>query len=356
MAPIPAFVEEYIADLRRDPSSPVWAGSTSASSVPGSTSPGMPRSTPTAAGSSPATGPGSPTSETSPPSTGPPSPASTSSSGGSPASPSPQPGGRKPRRTSAGSGPPSPVAFASYGPDGWSSKMFPPSCRLPKAEQRARSSGTWPRWGLMRNGVAYQRLTSGLPTSASGSLLWATPVAQDDQKSVEAHPAMKARMPVGARKAITSLTVQVKALEQGKWPTPTTSDGTGGPGTSGREGGENLRTAVQHWPTPAARDWKSPSSNLMETNARPLNEVVTNGKAGPLNPAWVSECLLGLPPGWIDTDGPPLRGASSSTTSLPVPPMESPSGPTSSGPWGTRWSSLSPKPSDATCSPAEGGD
>lgn len=50
-----------------------------------------------------------------------------------------------------------------------------------------------------------------------------------------------------------------------KWPTPTSSDGTGGPGSSGRDGGENLRTAV----------------------------------GGTLNPMWV-EALMGWPRGWTD--------------------------------------------------------
>jgi hypothetical protein len=48
-----------------------------------------------------------------------------------------------------------------------------------------------------------------------------------------------------------------------RWPTPTKSDGEGGPGNSGRQGGENLRTAV----------------------------------GGQLNPTWV-EWLMGFPLGW----------------------------------------------------------
>jgi hypothetical protein len=51
------------------------------------------------------------------------------------------------------------------------------------------------------------------------------------------------------------------------WPTPTSSDGTGGPGSSGRDGGDNLRTAVN----------------------------------GQLNPTWV-EWLMGFPEGWTDLE------------------------------------------------------
>lgn len=58
-------------------------------------------------------------------------------------------------------------------------------------------------------------------------------------------------------------------------PTPAAADGTGGPGVSPkRKGGMNL-------PTPAARDWKSGASNLLEANSRPLNEVVVNLLATP---------------------------------------------------------------------------
>ncbi|MER5902963.1 hypothetical protein ABT150_23135 [Streptomyces mirabilis] len=57
-------------------------------------------------------------------------------------------------------------------------------------------------------------------------------------------------------------------------PTPRTSD-TNGAGKHG-DGGMDLRTAVSLLPTPAARDWKSGESNLMDRNSRPLNEVVVN--------------------------------------------------------------------------------
>jgi hypothetical protein len=52
-----------------------------------------------------------------------------------------------------------------------------------------------------------------------------------------------------------------------QWPTPTKSDGEGGPGSSGRDGGENLRTAA----------------------------------GGALNPEFV-EWLMGFPLGWTEVD------------------------------------------------------
>ncbi|NEA43510.1 DNA cytosine methyltransferase [Streptomyces sp. SID11385] len=105
------------------------------------------------------------------------------------------------------------------------------------------------------------------------------------------------------------------------FPTPSAADGTGGPGISPkRRGGMNLRTAVTLLPTPvaseavrgsltyprgnptllgalallptpAARDWKSGASNLLGTNARPLNEFAVNalpGQAATPDERWVA--------------------------------------------------------------------
>jgi hypothetical protein len=69
-------------------------------------------------------------------------------------------------------------------------------------------SETWPRWGMMRDGACWAQSTRERRTSET---------------------------------------------ESGLLPTPTKSDGTGGPARSEyRKGGDNLRTAVQQWPTPRA--------------------------------------------------------------------------------------------------------
>jgi len=52
-----------------------------------------------------------------------------------------------------------------------------------------------------------------LPSAVLKEDMWMTPVVNDDNKSPEAHLAMKARMG-GGRKTITSLTVQIKALQE----------------------------------------------------------------------------------------------------------------------------------------------
>ncbi len=101
--------------------------------------------------------------------------------------------------------------------------------------------------------------------------------------------------------ATPPLTLAVKM-----WPTPHSTCSTG-PGKQGRQGGENLQTAV--WPTPKSRDWKSPHGKAgMERKTPDLNVMTQQGK-GQLNPAWVT-LLMGFPPGWLDIDGPPGQGHS----------------------------------------------
>jgi len=156
-------------------------------------------------------------------------------------------------------------------------------------------SETWPRAGLIADGEFYPLPKWERRISEIGSGLWPTPVAHDDNKSPEAHLAMKQRMG-GNRTAITSLQVMVKALERQMWPTPTKSDGTEGPGNSGRDGGDNLRTAVaKALPTPSARDWRSGTGRQENGHSPQLPEVI----GGQLNPTWV-EWLMGWPLGWTD--------------------------------------------------------
>lgn len=86
---------------------------------------------------------------------------------------------------------------------------------------------------------------------------WPTPVANDDNKSPDAHMAMKARMG-GGRKTITSLQV---VSQLAGWQTPSVADGTGGHLTRGNErGGELLlpgqALAAAGWATPTVRDHK----------------------------------------------------------------------------------------------------
>ena len=100
------------------------------------------------------------------------------------------------------------------------------------------------------------------------------------------------------------------------WPTPTVHGNHNVAGMSPTSG-DGLETKAKQWPTPASRDWRDGRSNLLSTNARPLNEVATaflpldlmqtgqqlTPNSGPrqLNPLFV-EWLMGLPEGWTSVE------------------------------------------------------
>jgi hypothetical protein len=88
---------------------------------------------------------------------------------------------------------------------------------------------------------------------------------------------MRANMPGGARKTITSLAVMVKATERGLWPTPTAWLGR-------REAHAKGNSDRFHDP---AR-----SNELSDA-------VDAAGTPGSLNPTWV-EWLMGFTPGHTD--------------------------------------------------------
>jgi len=103
---------------------------------------------------------------------------------------------------------------------------------------------------------------SGLRTSGKDCTSWPTPCANEDNKSVEAHLAMKQRMGerdgTGAnRTAITSLQVASKLAA---WPTPQTADGERGSETMMRGTGNlTMKGAAKmaSWATPAERDFRT---------------------------------------------------------------------------------------------------
>lgn len=199
-------------------------------------------------------------------------------------------------------GPTSGGSFANWDPASCSWRTYQGCLALTEDACLAAFSETWPRAGMTRSGTAYRLRPLAPRTRGTGCGLWPTPVAQDDNKTPEAHMAMKARMKGGPRQTCTSLQVMVKGCARGLWPIPNAADGMGGPGNSGRQGGLNLRTAVAQWPTPSARDWRSGKGSQMtlDRNSRPLNEVVTQQDpqdGGQLNPTWV-EWLQGWPSEW----------------------------------------------------------
>lgn len=146
-----------------------------------------------------------------------------------------------------------------------------------------RYSGAWPRSGMTRNGIAFQRaplvpLTSG---TASGSLL---PTPEASNTKAIAHRSA-GRSP---RNFLAPL------------PTPRPCSGLR---SSGANRTEILR-ALERWPTPVARDYKGQGMSVARREAgrkpdNPCSAVVLTDGSGALNPPWV-EWLMGFPLGWTD--------------------------------------------------------
>lgn len=142
-----------------------------------------------------------------------------------------------------------------------------------------KSSTTLPISGLMRNGVVSRRPPLAPRTVVTAGGAWPTPRARDDQRSPEAHLAMKARM--GGRKDVTSLTVLAKM-----WPTPRASDGTRGSDPPHGDGGMSLKTTVLH----------NPAASHLDPTTTP-DGTPTSPRAD-LNPRFVA-ALMGLPWDWL---------------------------------------------------------
>jgi len=113
-------------------------------------------------------------------------------------------------------------------------------------------SGTWPRWGLMQDGVSYQQQTLVRRIKETGFGSWPTPIAQD-------------------------------AKHSGYAPS--------GPGKA-----DKLLYAVVKWPTPTAHNAKEGAYPAEFTRNTPTLSAQAGGM---LNPTWV-EWLMGWPLGWTD--------------------------------------------------------
>jgi len=211
------------------------------------------------------------------------------------------------------------------------------------------SSLTLPRWGMMLDGVLWERATPALRIDESGSGCWpnfATPQARDfrtggadrwgdparsrnlNDQVAAMWPTPRAGNPGSRpnRKGGKILSEEVKK-SMGMIPTPRAEDsqscgahrGTPDtltaftkmfptPRTTGLDGGSNSRNAAKArgmWPTPRSNDAEKRGNFDFEN---PRNGLPASVKAmgtvngGQLNPDWV-ELLMGWPLGWTRTDG-----------------------------------------------------
>jgi len=171
---------------------------------------------------------------------------SISSAGGFPVSRFPTLAGDWAPPTNDGSGLSSCVSFARFSPDGLLSRTCQGYSQLTMDGSFEEYSGTFPRAGMMRNGIVYQRQPSAPRTYGTGYSSWPTPLPSD----VDGGRTTKGRK---------------RQNEAGlrRWATPRTTDSHGA-GEHG-SGGPDLRTQI----------------------------------GGQLSATW-TELLIGLPAGWTE--------------------------------------------------------
>lgn len=208
-------------------------------------------------------------------------------------------------------------------------------------------SETWPRWGMMRDGVCSELTMPVRLTEENGSGFWPTPTVDDSsnvtRKSGQYQSLTRTvqwQTPT-ADDALNRVNGKINSRGEPKlsaqvlmFPTPTSSMMTMGDMEQARFAGNDPRRpsyptpqARDYFPphkpdyiaakkaqghgmsnlndfvaTPPARDWRSgkASQETMDKNSRPLSEQI----GGSLNPPWV-EWLMNWPIGWTYLE--PLR-------------------------------------------------
>ncbi len=165
----------------------------------------------------------------------------------------------------------------------------------------------WPRWGSMRNGVAYQRQKPAHLTSGTGCGLWVTPCAQD------AKPITGGNLYQTSTGSVRHMRPNGISSNRGleaqvMWQTPTVQDANGRDRHNQRNGTvrPSLLGQARVWPTATATAYKgwSPNHNRANTDDR-LDYTVERESFRPgqktppmrLNPTWV-EKLMGWPDSW----------------------------------------------------------
>ncbi len=210
-----------------------------------------------------------------------------------------------------------PESLAKYDPDSRSWKTA--QCSLLAGLDEF--SETWPRWGTMRNGACWARMTAEHLTGATESGLLATfptPTVgmatggQNPEKGGQiglGYMARKNRWPDMLPTPLASIAthggpnqrdssgrpgLQMAAMS---WPTPRSND-TEKRGNFDVENPRNGLAAAAKLATPQARDFRTGSLARWEDprRSRNLNDQI----GGQLNPPWV-EWLMGWPIGWTDS-------------------------------------------------------
>jgi hypothetical protein len=195
-------------------------------------------------------------------------------------------------------------SLAKWNPD--TSMWKTPQCSL--LEDSEPSLETWPRWGLMQDGVSYQQQTLVRRTSETESGLWRTPQAQEGMRGVyKSKEAMDAHLNQGHQLSLSN-----QVVHRHLWPTPRSCSAMAATITPESAWAENrfpnLETVVGRrlWPTPQAsdnRDRGNMSNPAIQRRVAMGKQIMlsqsVDPNSGQLNPTWV-EWLMGWPLGWTD--------------------------------------------------------
>jgi hypothetical protein len=154
---------------------------------------------------------------------------------------------------------------------------------------------------IVFDGVLLERTMPAPLTKGIGAGYWPTPAARDyNGANGPDHMVFGKRSHMGQLPNAVAYKVT--------YPTPTKSDGTGGPGNSPGRGGDNLRTACARigsplWPTPTIcgnynrKGASDTSGDGLATDVKKHEKNTT----GQLSPDWVC-WLMGWPIGWEDLE------------------------------------------------------
>ena len=178
------------------------------------------------------------------------------------------------------------------------------SSRLPDYLTSGAFLGTWPKAGMMQNGVCLELTMSGLRMKGKGSGLWPTVQVSEARQGLQIRREGKGgnqeslttavRMwptPRAGKTTSEKEEAWMKRHDAGKvatpplglavrmWPTPTSTERSGTNPKTGK--GEGLSKTVKNWPTVQTRDYRSAD----KVGSKNLNRKIKKGWTVDLNTA-----------------------------------------------------------------------
>ncbi|MCM0760486.1 hypothetical protein M7775_18185 [Sporomusa sphaeroides DSM 2875] len=186
-------------------------------------------------------------------------------------------------------------SFAKLNHNGWSRKMFEEFSLWTGESYSETFSETWPKWGIVLDGVAGGANAVGAPHRRERIFI----LAHSQQfEYCQRHSGDFQR---GRERQAQQIRAGSSSSTKLMWPTPCASNFKT-PCEHG-QGGRNLQTEVKLWATPSAQDCQGSHGGGQHSSLRTdiYNVKKKTGETGQLNPDWV-ECLMNFPIGWTNPE------------------------------------------------------